>query len=68
MTLYTLHQFLKVRFGNLTVDLSPVAFTGEKPTTLHQSQMLGGDIAKDARIFSELLDRITPMKQHLHNS
>ena len=54
----TIHDVMQMLFRNLIINGSPVPHTGQKSTSLHQSQVIRGGWLSQIAGFGQIIDRI----------
>jgi len=60
-----LHDVLKMGLGDAIEGFPAFLLGGNKTAELHQSQVLGGNVALDRAGLGKFADRITVIEQHL---
>ena len=62
------HKVPQARVDHLVVSSSSLVSTGQEATSLHQAQMLGGQVARYVARVRKLPHRVFPLEHHLHHA
>ena len=63
-----LHDAGQMGFGDLVIGAASLSVGGEKTTSLHQPQVLGGHVTRNPAGLGQFADGVAAAQQHLHHS